>query len=269
MDEKQKVLLRKKEDMRFVQACWCVAFALVLEMLLFQIRDYYFGMLGTLERAGFLENMILSGRWLGVGLMVLGLGWTIYTCKTGKGDIFYPLAMFLGGLVLFATFYGIIIYKLKGLNILLFLVPAWAGLGLVFFLYQVEFFISAFFTGLGGVGLWLCGQTPLFEGGEVDAKQRTFYIFLNLTLVTIIAGFYLVNKAFQNGGVLLVGKQELTLISDLKDNSSLWLVGLSAVMSLLALALAITVGFTVIYYCSLALAGWLFILLVYYTVKLM
>ncbi len=269
MDEKEKILLRKKEDMRFVQGCWCVAFAIVLELILFQIRDYYFGMLGTLARAGFLLSLIEWGRWFGLALAGLGLLWFFQACRTGKGDVFYPIALFLGGLVMTATAFGIYIYGLKGLNILLFLVPAWAGLGLVFFLYQVEFFISAFFTGLGGVGLWLCGQTPLFTGGEMDKYQKAFYLFLNLAVITIIGGFYLMNKAFQNEGVLVIGKQELTVISDMKDNSSLWLVGLSAVMSLVSLAIAMTVGFTVIYYLTIALLGWLFILLVYYTVKMM
>lgn len=269
MDENQKLLLRKKEDLRFLQGCWCVAFAIVLELLLFQVRDYYFGMMGTLSRATMLLNMIDWGQNIGMVLTVLGLGWFGYACKTGKGDIFYPISLFFGGLILFATGFGITTYGLKGLNILLFLVPAWAGLGLVFFLYQVEFFISAFFTGLGGLGLWLCGQVPPYEGGDMDSKQIIFYVFLNIVLVTIIGGFWLVNKAFQREGILVIGKQELTLISDLKDNSSLWLVGLSGVISFIALAIAVTFGFTVIYYCTIALLGWLFILLVYYTVKMM
>lgn len=268
MDERQKILLRKKEDLRFVQGCWCVAFALVLELMLFQVRDYYFGMMGTMARATLLLNMIEWGTYVGAVLAVAGLGWFLSACKTGKGDIFYPIALFFGGLVLFATCFGIDVYGLKGLNVLLFLVPAWAGLGLVFFLYQVEFFISAFFTGLGGVGLWLCGQVDPYEG-EFDDKRIVFYVFLTLAIVTLIGGFWLVNKAFQKEGILLLGKQELTVISDLKDNSSLWLVGLSGVISMVALAIAVTFGFTVIYYCTMALLGWLFILLVYYTVKMM
>lgn len=269
MDEKEKLQLRKKEDLRFMQGCVIVLFALVAEFYLFQVRDYYYGMMGTLNHAFRLEDMWHAGVWLGLALAVAGLVWTVISFVTGKGDIFYPIAVFSLGYCIFAMCYGIDVYGQKGLNILLFLVPAWAGLGLVFCLYQVEFFISAFFTSLGGVGLWLCGQTTLYEGGGLDKKQLIFYVFLNASILIIIAGFYLVNKAFHQEGTLLLGKQELTLLSDLKDNSSLWLVGLSGVISLLALAIAVTFGFQVIFYCTVALLVWLFVLLVYYTVKMM
>lgn len=269
MDEKEKLKLRKQEDLRFAQGCWIVLVAGLLELFLFQVRDHVFGYTEEWGRLDLINQLLAFAKPVGLLLLVAGILWAVSLCQSGKGDVFYPFAMAFGGMVLFSISYGIEVYGQKGGNILLYLVPAWAGLGLVFCLYQVEFFISAFFTGLGGVGLWLCGQTTLFEGGEMTQMQGTFYVFLNLTLFTIIIGFYLVNKAFQNGGVLQVKNQELTLISDLKDNSSLWLVGLSGVISLLALAIAVTFGYIVIFYCTFALLAWLFVLLVYYTVKMM
>ncbi len=271
MDERQKMLLRKQEDTRFVQGCCCVLIAIVLELFLFQVRDYYVPMLGNETRLGLLSNGLALLKWGGYGLIAGGLAWMCHSFTTGRGDIFYPIATFLGGVVAFATQYGVSCYGDKGVNILLFLIPAWAGLGLVFCLYQVEFFISAFFTGLAGVSLWLCGQTTLVSqlGETLTQAQVTFYVCLNGTIVVILLGFFCVNKAYNQGGVLEIGKKELTLISDMKDSSSLWLVGLSGLISLVALAIAVTFGFQVIYYVTLGLLGWLFVLLVYYTVKMM
>lgn len=269
MDEREKILQRKQEDLRFVQGCVFVGIALLLELYLFQVRDYYILWQGTYEKAIFLQSTLEWGLTLSPFLAIGGFCWLVTSFVTGKGDIFYPIATFLTGLEIFFIFYGVHLYSSKGLGILLFLVPAWGGLALVFCLYQVEFFISAFFTSLGGIGLWLSGQTTLFSGGQIEEKQMAFYVFLNLAMITILLGFYCVNKAYQNEGVFTLGKQELTLISDLKDSSSLWLVGLSGVMPMVALAVAITFGFQVIYYCTLALLGWLFVLLVYYTVKMM
>lgn len=268
MDEREKLLQRKQEDIRFMQGCVFVTLALLLEFFLFQVQEKYYGLTGTFDQAFFIEDMFHMGRWVGLALCLAGLCWLLYSIATGKGDIFYPIAFSAVGFVLSATCFGITIYGEKGVNILLFLVPAWAGLAVLFCLYQVEFFISAYFTSLGGVTLWLSGQTPL-DTAELDQKRLVFYLSLNASILLILGGFHLVNKAYSRGGRLRLGKQELTLISDMKDSSSLWLVGLSAVISLVAMGAAVTFGFQVIYVCTIVLLGWLFILLIYYTVKMM
>ncbi len=269
MDEKEKQLLRKQEDIRFMQGCVFVTLALILEFFLFQVKDKYYGLTGTLNQAFLIEDMFHMGRWIGLGIFVLGLCYIVYSFVTGKGDVFYPFATTAVGFVLMASCFGISIYGAKGVGILLFLVPAWAGLAVVFCLYQVEFFISAYFTSLGGVTLWLCGQVDFETMPLNDPKRLLYYLSLCSSILLILLGFYLVNKAYCNGGSTKVLRQELTLISDMKDSSSLWLLGLSAIISFLAIAVAVTFGFQVIYYCTMALLAWLFILLIYYTVKMM
>ena len=48
-----------------------------------------------------------------------------------------------------------ICFKDAGVRMLFLLVPAWAALALVYYLYQREFFYSAFYTGLGTMLLWM------------------------------------------------------------------------------------------------------------------
>lgn len=272
MDEKQKILLRKQEDARFAQGCVSVALGLLLEMYLFYVKDYYFNFNATAEslnRALFLEKTLSFSRYLGVFLLLAGFAFLAYTIFTEKGSILGGFSMMGCGFVLFACGHVALIYGEKGVSTLLFMVPAWVGLSLVYFLYQVEFFISALFTSLGGMSLWLFRQTSLYAGGELSARQLTFYTFTNISLLVILFGFYLVNKAWKTQGVLTVKKKKITLIADLKDGSSLWLVGLSGVLSFLALGVSMVFGSGLAFYCTYALLGWIFILLVYFTVKLM
>ncbi len=273
MDEKQKLLQRQQEDLRFLQAVWCVGIALVLEFLLFQIKDRYFNLLSTTEAvevALFIQSCLNWSRVGGLWLTLGGICWLCYSLYNSTSNIFPQMCLIFGSMVLGATAHGIILYGSYGLNTLLMLVPAWAGLGLVYFLYQIEFFIAAFFTSLGGIGLWLYQQMPAVQGGTpLEPKQITFYIFSNLSLLVILGGFYLVNQAHRNEGKLQIRDRSYTLISDMKDGSSLWLVGLSGLVSLLSMALGMGLGHTVAYYLIFGLMGWLFVLLIYFTVKMM
>lgn len=274
MDEREKILLRKAEDRRFTQGCIWVGFAVIVELLLFQIKQHYIDFTITeagMAKADFYDGLLHSGRTLTMYLAMASLLWTVATLTSGKKPLFPCLVLLSGSLVFFATCHGTLVYGSKGVDLLLLLVPAWGGLGLVYFLYQVEFFISALFTSFGGVGLWLYRQTSLYTGEDaLSLPQLTFYVVINSTLLLIIGGFYLINKAGETGGILTIKDRDITLISDTKDASSLWLVGLSGVISLFSLALSMGLGSPMVaYYCTFALLGWLFVLLVYFTVKLM
>lgn len=274
MDERQKMMLRKQEDLLFTQGCIWAVFILIVELLLFQIRDHYINFTTaeeSLSRAEFILSAITWGRVGSAALMVVGLFWLAISLGKEKTSLFPPTILFSASFVLFAVCHGTMVYHDGGVELLLLLVPAWGGLGLVYFLYQIEFFISALFTSLGGIGLWLYRQTSLYDGdAEMSMKQMTFYIFINTALLLIIAGFLLVNKASKTKGTLVLKHKNITLISDTKDNSSLWLVGLSGVISFLAIAISMGLNSpSIATYCSFALLAWLFILLVYFTVKLM
>lgn len=273
MDEQQKLQQRRQEDLRFVQAVWCVGIALVLEFLLFQVRDRYFNLLSTPEAVNvalFIESALLWTRIGSLWTFLGGIAWLLYSIHQGKSSIFPQMCLIFLSMLLGATAHGVLLYGSHGLNTLLMLVPAWAGLGLVFFLYQIEFFIAAFFTSLGGIGLWIYQQMPtVMAGSPLEQKQITFYVFLNFSLIVILGGFYLVNRAFRNQGSLEVRGRTYTLISDMKDGSSLWLVGLSGLVSLLSLALGLGFGHGLAYYLIFGLMAWLFVLLIYFTVKMM
>lgn len=274
MDQREKLLLRQEEDRRFVQGCIWVVFIVIVELLLFQIQKHYIDFSITeagMAKADFFDGLLHGGRTATLYLSMASLLWTGVTLLSGKKPLFPCLVLLSGSLVFLATCHGTLVYGAKGVEMLLLLVPAWGGLGLVYFLYQVEFFISALFTSFGGVGLWLYRQTSLYTGeDELSLAQMTFYVVVNGTLLLILGGFFVINKAGKTGGILTLGSRDITLISDTKDASSLWLVGLSGVISLGALALSMGLGSPMVaYYCTFALLGWLFVLLVYFTVKLM
>lgn len=275
MDERQKMLLRKQEDLLFTQGCIWAFFILILELFLFQVRDHYINFIVSnegLSKAEFIESVLLGGRIACIGLVAVSILWLGVSLTSEKSKLFPPTILLSAALVIFGTCHGTLVYQAKGVELLLLLVPAWGGLGLVYFLYQIEFFISALFTSLGGIGLWLYRQISLYAGEaeELSQAQMTFYVFVNTSLLFIIATFFLVNKATKTQGILPLKHKKITLISDTKDGSSLWLVGLSGVITFLSIAIAMGLGSPMVaYYATFALLGWLFILLVYFTVKLM
>lgn len=272
--EKQQLIKRQQEDQQFNRGCICVGLAVLLELFLFQVKNYYFDFEVSsdgIARAEMIHSMLNGGRVFAGILMVVAVVW-LASVLQGKKSLFPPVVLLSTGFITLACCQGVLVYGSKGLSLLLMLVPAWAGLGIVYFLYQVEFFISALFTSLGGIGLWLYRQVELYTGEteSLSAAQLTFYVFVNGTLLLIIGGFLMVNKAWKNNGVLVLKEKEITLVSDMKDASSLWLVGLSGVIAFFALALSMGLSSPgVAYYCTYALMGWLFVLLVYFTVKLM
>ena len=78
----------------------------------------------------------------------------------------------------------------------------------------------------------------------------------------LAGGVFLLKK---KNGVLALGKGKAHL---LPEEASYSLVFLSALVSLVVVALAAFVGGSLAYYLLYAMVAWLFALLVYYTVKM-
>lgn len=133
------------------------------------------------------------------------------------------------------------------------MVPAWAALALVYYLYQREFFFSAVISGLGLLGLWFVRHaSPL----------GLYTILVVVVLVLLTLGLFLLKK---KDGLFQLGKGKARLLPAEANYS---LIFLSFVVSLVVIALAAFVGGSMAYYLLYAMVAWLFALLVYYTVKM-
>ena len=253
MDRKQREERRRQEDIALNRALLWVVAAIVLEALLLLADRYYINyMLQQFAIAEAIGNVLKVLRFVApvaaVAGIVLGL---VRMKKTGHIG---ALAVVITGLGASLWVCAQILYRFRGngLRMLLLLVPAWAGLALVYYLYQRELFFSAAATGLGVMGLWFVRYGTMT------------YVVLSIAAIVVLAAAVLVLRA-GDGAVRLLG-MELRVFP--KEAGYLPVL-LTCVVNVAVILAALAAGSTVAYYLVYAMLAWLFALLVYYTVKLM
>ena len=138
-------------------------------------------------------------------------------------------------------------YEKNGVRMLFMLVPAWAALALVYYLYQPECFLAVTAGGFGAVGLWFVR----FGGMTVD-------------VALCLVGAVLVKKS--DGALMRAGGEKVQWAP---QGISYALVLASCVLGVLVVVAAAALGSNVAYYLMFAMVAWLFALVVYYTVKMM
>ena len=147
-------------------------------------------------------------------------------------------------------------FREPGVQMLFLLVPVLAGLALVYYLYQREFFPAALSSGLSILGLWFIR----YRSGALGPESI-------LVLIALAALLGLLLLLQQREGTLPLGKgREVRM---LPRNAGYWPALGSCAAGLAAMAAAVMLGGGVAYYLIFAMIVWLFGLLVYYTVKLM
>ena len=125
-------------------------------------------------------------------------------------------------------------FRDAGVRMLFWLVPAWAALALVYYLYQREFFLAALVSGLGVLGLWFVRHTGC---GKLVYRLWRWLRFWWLQLAC--SGM----KGHQGRLVVKEGQSGV-----LPSDASYALMFVSCVVSLAAIAAAIVLGAAVSYY---------------------
>lgn len=254
MDKKQREERRRQEDIALQRGLLWVAGAMVLEALLVLVNRFYINF--TLTDAG-VNAYLALGKWLPVLRNVtligaaLALVWTVLQLKKG-GKFGWPLigAIALGAVAVCA--HVAVKYQGPGMNMLFWLVAAWALLAMMFYIYQREFFLGAAACGMSVLGLWFAryGAAGRLESGLLTAG-----------IVAVgLAALWLK----KNGGVIPAP----TPIQFLPKEGGHSVLLATCLASLAAMAAGLAVE-SLAYYLIFAMAAWLFALFVYYTVKLM
>lgn len=173
MDKKQREERRRQEDIALQRGLLWVAGAMVLEALLVLVNRFYINF--TLTDAG-VNAYLALGKWLPVLRNVtligaaLALVWTVLQLKKG-GKFGWPLvgAIALGAVAVCA--HVAVKYQGPGMNMLFWLVAAWALLAMMFYIYQREFFLGAAACGMSVLGLWFAryGAAGRLESGLLTA----------------------------------------------------------------------------------------------------
>lgn len=256
MDKKQKEVQRRQEDAALNRALVWVGAAIVLELLLLLVNKYYVNVSMT-EASANLAIAIRTGlkavRIISLaGFAACGV-WTWLSGKKQNKSM-VPAVCLMGCAALCFCAHIALVYGGSGLRMLFLLVPAWAALALVYYLYQREFFICAAVAGMAVVALWLIRYRGM--------SALTLYLYLAVMAVVLAVCVMFVLKARKVQG----DEAEKQL---LPEETNYAVIFTAIVVSVAVVALGLVLGSTLAYYLVYGLVACLFGLLVYYTVKMM
>ena len=254
MDKKQREARRHQEDQALNRGLIWVGGAIVLEFLLLLINRYSINfmvseaMTASAIRSSLAVLRILAGA-AGVALLL----WSGLRFRKGeKAGLQMALALACGAVAICA--HVVVAFQKNGIQMLFLMVPAWAGLALVYYLYQREFFLAAIAVGTATLGLWFVR----FGGIGLEAV---------LSLIVVLAATAVVLWLKKQGGVVRRGEGKTVRL--LPEKTGYPIVLTSCLVGLAALVAAMVLGANAAYYLMFVMVAWLFVLLVYYTVKMM
>ena len=255
MDKNEREVRRRQEDKAFNRGLLWVAGAIVLELLMLLVNRYYIHFyVSEVTQATIALNVLTGIRIGGIVAGAVCLVWALLRFwRGGKVTLPVVLTLVCGALVICA--HVTLKFQEPGVQMLFLLVPAWAGLALVYYLDQREFFLAASASGLAVLGLWF-----------VRYSGR-----LSLETVLVLVGLVLIGVCVlwlkkQDGVVRRAGGQEVRLMP---KHATYAAALASCVAGLVVVVAALVLGANIAYYLIFAMVAWLFGLLVYYTVKLM
>ena len=262
MENSKRADRKKQEDIALTRALIWFGAAMVLEFLLLLVNKYYVNFTAdsssialALAMGTVLKVTAAAGL---IGAVISG----VYSWKRMNVAGTLPFM----GIVITATLLAIgvssaliVVFYRPAVQLLYLLVPAGAVLALVYYLYQKEFFFSACGVGIGMLGLWLVRK-------NIGTHNLLVGLYAVAGFIVLLAILMLALKLKKDHGVLNLGGKTYEI---LPKQSNFMLIVLSCVVSLLALAAGLLLGGTVAFYLLFVLLGWLFVLLVYYTVKMM
>ena len=256
MDYNEREARRRQEDRALNRALIWVGAAIVLEFLLVLVSRYYINFRTTTESIN-LALAINAGltvlQWVSLAAIIACTVWAFLRMNKGEKAGLQLTLIAAAGVLLICSVV-ILHFRDAGVRMLFWLVPAWAALALVYYLYQREFFLAALVSGAGVLGLWFVRH----------AGAASLYTIVSIAAVVVLAAAMIWMKSHQ--GRLFV-KEGIKRV--LAPDASYGLMFASCVVSLAAIAAAIVLGGVVSYYLLFAMVAWLFALLVYYTVKMM
>jgi len=180
----------------------------------------------------------------------------LYLRKSGKSTglsgyftgVFLLLAV---SCVLIAAFHN------TAFSFLYVLIPGVSILYLIYFAYQREFFVNALVSGVGGLGLWVLSK--------FYAESYGLWLLLAGAVLVVLAAVAAVVLR-HNGGRFRFGRLYWHVLPRNAGYSLLFIM-----LGLIALALLLTLIFGIMaaYYSVFGIFAALFVIAVYYTVKLM
>lgn len=257
MSDKKKDLSaqsRREDEALNRTLLWIGGAAVLILVLLFCNRYYVNYRTTEVMFAATLSKVLPIVAILGFVGCAAGVFLAIGAGKKGR-SMKWPtaLAVLCGG---FALCVGLVWrYQGTGVQFLCGLILAVAVLALVYYLFQREFFAIALVTGVGMAGLWMVRRA----GGAHAVVLYGYLVVAALVLVIVAWGA----RKLQASGGVWKGKNFLS------KNAAYGMIYITCALIAALLIAAVVAGAGVAYYLMFPAVGWLVVMAVYFTVKLM
>lgn len=259
MDKQQQAVRNQKEDAALNRILIWFGGAVVVEFLLLILNRYYINYLaGGISIAAAIHKALPIAIPALILLAAACALWLRAALKQGKRGLIPGLltgifsALAVGSIMAF-QFQG------PGVQLMCTLVPAVAVLALIYYLYQREFFAITLLSALGIIGLWVIRRA---EGRH----PVIVYSYLAVVAVALVAALLLMRRIQKADGLLILGRRKIRVLGH-GVNYALFYA--SCLVVAVALIASFALGLAAAYYLMFALVAWLFVLAVYFTVKLM
>lgn len=255
----KRTVRNQKEDVVLNRTLIWFGAAVVLEFLLLLLNRYY--ITPKASEIAF-QGALLAAFPTIIGVSAVGfvasLVWLVLKHRAGKTHLLPGVltGVFASVLVISVTTFR---FFATGVQFLCWLVPAVAVLGLVYYLYQREFFTITVLSGLGILGLWIFRRS---NGGHLS----TIYGYAAAVAVVLVLTILLCRSAQRSQGMLTRGTKKFRLFH---KNANYGMIYLTSGIVAAALAVGLLMGMAAAYYLIFVLVAWLFVMAVYYTVRLM
>ena len=253
-DKGKREQRHEQEDAAFNQMLLWLVGAVAVELLILLVKKLYVDFAAGLTGFIVLGYFFWVFSFLGAALTAAGIAWAVLRYRKEK-SVTVPCicAAVAAGLWVLS----VLAHYLKdfGVSVMMLLPAVGAVLIVVFFLYQRVFFFNALLTASGLLVLWLHRQYFINHPNAI----RLFFV---ADLVLLAAGLAL-SFLLRRGGGKLGG---LRIMPPDTGYLMTWITcGVTALALVLTLALGTAVGL----YLLFALAAWVFVQVVFYTVQLM
>ena len=253
----------RREDATLTRALIWFAAAMVLEFFLRLVNKYYINVTAdsaSIARALMLDKVL---RWLAVVASLCGVGCAAYCLFRSRQLAQFQFGLSVAAAVLLTlglSSAAIVRFWYSAVQVLFLVIPAAAVLALIYYLYQKEFFFCALASAIGLLDLWLIRH-------NAPASHPVLLIIYEIAAFLALAAIAVLTfRAGMSGGILKLSQRSVPL---LQKGGAPVLILISCALSLLAGAAGTILGAAAAFYLMLLLSAWLFVLLVYYTVKLM
>lgn len=261
MENEKRAARSKQEDAILNRVLIWFGAAVVVELVLLLLNRYYINyttISSEIMLASAISKVLMPAAIAGLVLSILCAVWFV-RAKKGEKKTALPRVLTWAFAAMFVCFAVTYQFNATGVQFLCGAVPVLAVMVLVFYLYQKEFFTVTVLSAIGILGLWIIrkagGGHPVIVYGYVAAAA-----------VLLLAAALLARGLQKNEGVFARGEKRYRVFPRGANYGAIYLTcGISAAVLIAACIL----GTAAAYYLIFGVVAWLFVMAVYYTVKLM